>query len=280
MKSFCLARTRLNPLSGLILYHDWWLFRDSPSSPRTLWSAVIKWPNFFCSKYCFTSASSARSPCDFGGQAYIASSICREVSKNSVLVFLTSELLFHFGPYFRPKVLRSGSSLNFYQSPPGPHVTYILGRFFFQSCELRQPVHESDKVRSSSTFKWSFVRCSCTTSSTGHVNVVQWKWERFFFRHVELNSRFAGFSVIFCFVCRLTLFRVSLKFFSEIFASYKLVPPQSGFSDSTASSRQFCCSVFEWEFEMFTFFWTSSQLLNICNQNVSLPNSLRNQCIS
>ena len=27
-------------------------------------------------------------------------------------------------------------------------------------------------------------------SSSGHVNVFQWNWECFFFRHLELNSRF------------------------------------------------------------------------------------------
>ena len=44
---------------------DWWLFRDSHPSPRTLWSAVIKPPKKFCTKYDFTNTSSARGPCNF-----------------------------------------------------------------------------------------------------------------------------------------------------------------------------------------------------------------------
>ena len=63
-------------------------------------------------------------------------------------------------------------------------------------------------------------------------NVCQWSRECFFFRHVELNSKFnvmttnevtlcrqevfSGFSVVFEF-CRLRLFRFSLKFSTEIF---------------------------------------------------------------
>ena len=39
----------------------------------------------FCSKYCFASASSARSPCHLGSQAYFAISIFWEVSENTAL---------------------------------------------------------------------------------------------------------------------------------------------------------------------------------------------------
>ena len=44
---FCFARIRLDPLSGQVLHTTAyrWLFRDSHSSLRTLWSAVIKSPN-------------------------------------------------------------------------------------------------------------------------------------------------------------------------------------------------------------------------------------------
>ena len=85
----------------------------------------------------------------------------------------------------------------------------------------------------------------------------------FFFRHVELNTRFnvmtinevtlnrpevfPGFSVIFCF-CRLKPFRFALKFSTEIFTSLQVVPT-FGFSDSVVSSKQVCCSICDWEYK-------------------------------
>ena len=61
-----------------------WLFRDSQPSLRTLWSAVIKSPKFFCTRYGSANASSARDPCNFGPLADLAISVFREVSKNTV----------------------------------------------------------------------------------------------------------------------------------------------------------------------------------------------------
>ena len=52
-------------------------FRDSQPSLRTLWSAVIKSPKFSLCARC-TSASSARSPCDFGPLTDLAISVFRE----------------------------------------------------------------------------------------------------------------------------------------------------------------------------------------------------------
>ena len=48
MRSFCFERIRMGPLSGQVLHHDCIsvFFRDSQSSLRTLWSAVIKSPKF------------------------------------------------------------------------------------------------------------------------------------------------------------------------------------------------------------------------------------------
>ena len=43
-----------------------WFFRDSQPSLRTLWSAVIKSPEFFCTRYGSANASSARGPYDVG----------------------------------------------------------------------------------------------------------------------------------------------------------------------------------------------------------------------
>ena len=55
-----------------------WLFRDSQFSLRTFWSAVIKSPKFFCTKYGSANASSARSPCDFGPRIFgLSGSECK-----------------------------------------------------------------------------------------------------------------------------------------------------------------------------------------------------------
>ena len=144
------------------------------------------------------------------------------------------------------------------------------------------------------------------TSSPDHINVFQWKRECFFFRHIELNSKFLvltkdevtlkrpknfpGFSVTFLF-CRFRLFRFALKLSTEIFAPYKLFPLLSGFSEFVVSSSQVCCTIFCWEFQVFSPLWrqyTSFALfssminfrcvrvflfLNICDQNISFPSS-------
>ena len=55
------------------------VFEIHSPSLRTLWSAVIKSPNFSARGYCFAKSSSARSPCHLGSQAYFAISVFREV---------------------------------------------------------------------------------------------------------------------------------------------------------------------------------------------------------
>ena len=44
--------------------------------------------------------------------------------------------------------------------------------------------------------------------------------------------------------------------FQKIVTPCRLVLPQSGFSDSVISSRQFCCSIREWEYVIFASFQT------------------------
>ena len=56
-----------------------WLFRECPSSLRTLWSAVVMSPNLFWSRYGCASAFPARSPCYFGSHADVAILVFREV---------------------------------------------------------------------------------------------------------------------------------------------------------------------------------------------------------
>ena len=98
--------------------------------------------------------------------------------------------------------------------------------------------------------------CVC---STGHVNVSQWYWELFFLQHIQLKSMFnamttyvipfdppkivAGFTV-----------QLSSKITTELFASCGLIPYKSEFAENLISSRQFCCSIFDWEFEIVTAF--------------------------
>ena len=69
------------------------------------------------------------------------------------------------------------------------------------------------------------------------------------------------------FVCRLRPFRVSLKFFSDIFTPCKLFPPWSGFSDSIISSKQFCCSICDREYNLFTLFWALLPLLHWASEH-------------
>ena len=69
-----------------------WLFRDSQFSLRTLWSAVIKSPKFFCTRYDSANASSARDPCDVGPLADLAISVFRETSIKTVLAQILTSL--------------------------------------------------------------------------------------------------------------------------------------------------------------------------------------------
>ena len=68
------------------------------------------------------------------------------------LLFFLQSGFSHFGPHFKPQILRSGSCLNFCYSPLGPH--FSLGRFFFQYCELRESSPRvCDKCQLESTFQ-------------------------------------------------------------------------------------------------------------------------------
>ena len=130
--------------------------------------------------------------------------------------------------------------------------------------------------------------------------------------NTELNSRFnvltidrvtfnrpkvsLGFSVIFCF-CLLRPFLFALKFSTESFAPHRLFPPLSGFSEFVISDWQFCGAICYWEQDFFSPLWRQHffcidssrmdfwcvhvfQSLNVCDQNVSFPNSSRDHCIA
>ena len=106
MWRFCFTRIRLNPLSSKILYHD--------SVP-----VIVSWftsliedfvigcnqvTKLFCTRQSFASASSARNPCYFGSQAYVAISVFWEVSVNTVLPWFRCHFRRMFQIWFRRTV--------------------------------------------------------------------------------------------------------------------------------------------------------------------------------
>ena len=208
-------------------------------------------------------------------------------------------------------MIRSGSCLNFCHPLPGP--THSAGRFSFSGVNSVNPVLESDKYR--------FVRLSCNTFrfvcvvlvTSIYISVELWMFSSF--GTWRLNPRFdvmttnvipfdqpkivTGCSVVHYFVFWLRLVQTSLKASTELFASYRSIPPWSGFSESMASSRQlrrqFESSIIDWEYEVvhqvaalslciwvFEDFWHVQifQLLNVCDQNISFPHSLRDWSIA
>ena len=70
-----------------------WLFRDSQFPLRTLWSAVIKSPKNFSTRYDSAIASSARGPCNFSPLTDLAISVFREVSIHTAFTQIRTELL-------------------------------------------------------------------------------------------------------------------------------------------------------------------------------------------
>ena len=86
------------------------------------------------------------------------------------------------------------------------------------------------------------------------LNVINVKWN-----HLPLTKAASASSFVHLLVETFPNFR---EIFQEIVTPCRLVLPQSGFSDSIISSRQFCCSIREWEFEIFTPFQTVILLLH------------------
>ena len=79
---------------GSFEWQDLEQFRDSPSSWRTLWSAVIKSPNFSArGRTASASASSARSPCHFGSASRLRN-FCLLRSEYELLCFLDFDTTF------------------------------------------------------------------------------------------------------------------------------------------------------------------------------------------
>ena len=136
-------------------------------------------------------------------------------------------------------------------------TTVVPWEFSFNRVNFVNPFQESDKFLSASTFPIVIDTLllhdvQISVSRPCYIDVFQWNKECFFFRDTELNSKLnvmtidevtlngpsvsSGFSVVSCF-CRLKPFWFALKFSTEIFTSYRLFPPWSGFSEFVVSSK-------------------------------------------
>ena len=210
-----------------------------------------------------------------------------------------------------------GCQLPFCQSLTG-HIYYLFGGFSSNREIWVKPVQESDKSLDPSIFQWSSMRRSCITSkvcmgSSGDVNVFQWNKEWFFSRRIKFDSGFNmkavyevswhGPKIIHRFtsirkrVVRWWRWRpfwfskkISLTFSSNWVAPYKG-------SQFLISSNKFYSSICNWKMILLFFFvkyyflciesfWVDFrcvhrlQLLEVCNNYVTLPNSTRVQSVS
>ena len=214
----------------------------------------------------------------------------------------------NFCPYFWPHV--SGLVVDWNFVSLSPEHTYPLGSFF-QWSKLRetfpriwQASVQIDIPIVIDTFPLHDVQIS--VSSPCYISVLQWNRECFFFRHIELNSRFivmtidevtldrpevgTGFSVICCF-CRLRL-----EVFHWKLRSFRFVAVLEWvLSEFVVSSWQFCCTMCYRQKEFNSFFvfaillsrWffednflTRPTVPNLPNQNISFLKSSRDQLIS
>ena len=153
-----------------------------------------------------------------------------------------------------------------------PEHMYPFGGLSLNKVNFVNPFQESDKLLFASTSTnhlYDFLaRRPDRMSGPGYINVFQ--WNSFFFRHIELKSRFIvmtitevnlnrpevfpGFSVVSWF-CRLKIFRFALKFLTQIFTFYRLFLSQSGFSEFMVSSQQFCCTSCNREYKYVSLLW-------------------------
>ena len=216
----------------------------------------------------------------------------------------------HSEPNFWPQTIRPCCCLHFCQPPPGPHIS--VWRFFIQHGEQREISPRFRQVSITinvpiivcSAFLQHAQRRS---SSPDHVNTFQWNWKCFFFRHAERNSRvqrdydqynslrstkksfWASVSSVIASIGwdpsdsprRSSLHTSPLSGWSRIEADFQkawsppddlTVPAAIGnvkFSPSFGVVTSFALSLRAWISEASKNF----QLLNVCDQNVSCPDS-------
>ena len=87
LRSFCLARIRLDPLGGHVLHHDCKSMIASRFTTFTENFVICcnQITKIFCTKYDSANVSSAQGPCNFGSLANLEISVFGEVSNNTVL---------------------------------------------------------------------------------------------------------------------------------------------------------------------------------------------------
>ena len=137
-------------------------------------------------------------------------------------------------PIFWPQMIRSGCCLNFCK----PSQTTLLGDVGIHCCAL------ANQFLFAPMFQQSSIRFSCNTSRfvcvvlVTSVCFVELGMFLLSARRTELEVRHddenyssprltenhCGFCIIFCFVCRLRLLRISLKVSTELCASFGLIP--------------------------------------------------------
>ena len=153
-------------------------------------------------------------------------------------------------------------------------------------------------------------------SGSGDVDVLHQN-RKCFFRHVHFDSGFhvmaineisrnrpeniLGFRNISCWVILKRVWTREFVWFSSknflFLSSFRMIPDQSGWSQTSISSMFFDCSICNWEFKIVTFYlsyhflcikpsgadsWCVHllQLFNVCDHNVSFPDSPRIQYIT
>ena len=146
-------------------------------------------------------------------------------------------------------MIRSCGCLYLCKPLPGPHVS--VRRFFIQCCELRETGPWFRQVSTAINIPIMFYSAFLQHIQGRTINVVP-------FDRAKIVS---GFSVNHHCLYQLrepsdSPRRSSLKLFASFFFffSFSWVPHWGGFSDTLISSRQFDCSICDWEFQCFTIF--------------------------
>ena len=192
-----------------------------------------------------------------------------------------------------------------------PNQTYPSGSFSSNRINWVKPVQGSEKSHVPSMFQKSSMRHgSC---GSGHVNVFQWNREWFLSRRMKFGSEFnvmvvyeacrLGPMVVYRFTgirkWVMRLWKRPFWFSKKVNVTLSLnwsMPYQGGCSQFLISSRGFDSSICDWK-NKFSFlgkyhlfriesFWVNFrcvhrlQLLKVCDQYVTLPNSPRVQSVS
>ena len=234
-----------------------------------------------------------------------------------LLLLLQLGILSHFAPEFWPWMIWPGCYLPFCQSLPGPHIS-ICRMFLWQSklsetCpRIRQISWPIDVPIIIDAFL--LLDIQIRVRSSGYVNVFQWNEEWFFSRRVKLDSWLnmmavyevswhgpkiiSRFTSIQIWVFRWWKWR-PFWFSKKINVTLSLNwsrPYQGGCSQVLISSKVFHSSICDWK-NKFSFFGKYHifriesfrvdfrcvhrlQLLKVCDQYVTLPNSPRVQSVS